>query len=118
MSGDLPGDWRSRLPAARGTLRRDVPLAPLTWLRVGGPAEVLFQPADAEDLAGFLAGLHWGLPLERCAQLGSQLATYVIETKGTQEYELGQRRFLERFEAAYGLEAVADIQPHVKCPRP
>ncbi|MFQ5567047.1 MAG: UDP-N-acetylenolpyruvoylglucosamine reductase, partial [Paracoccaceae bacterium] len=31
------------------------PLADLTWFRVGGPAEVLFQPADAEDLAAFLA---------------------------------------------------------------
>ena len=68
--------------------------------------------------AGFLAGLEWGLPLERCAQVGSLLATYVIETKGTQEYELGQRRFLERFEAAYGPEAAADIAPHVRCPRP
>jgi UDP-N-acetylmuramate dehydrogenase len=50
-------DWRDALPAVRGTLRRDVPLALLTWLRVGGPAEVVFQPADAEDLAAFLAAL-------------------------------------------------------------
>lgn len=63
MSGDFPGDWRSRLPVARGTLRRDVPLAPLTWLRVGGPAEALFQPADAEDLAAFLAGLPAEVPV-------------------------------------------------------
>ena len=41
----------------RGTLRHDVPLAPLTWLRVGGPAEQMFQPADVEDLAAFLAAL-------------------------------------------------------------
>jgi UDP-N-acetylmuramate dehydrogenase len=39
----------------RGSLRHDVPLAPLAWFRVGGPAECLFQPADAEDLAAFLA---------------------------------------------------------------
>ena len=50
--------------------------------------------------------------------MGSLLATYVIETKGTQEYELGQRRFLDRFEGAYGPEAAADIAPHVRCPRP
>ena len=68
--------------------------------------------------AGFLAALGWGLGLERCAQVGSLLAAYVIETKGTQEYELGQRRFLERFEGAYGPAAAADIAPHVRCPRP
>lgn len=55
--------WRDRLPEARGTLRRDVPLAPLTWLRVGGPAEILFQPADAGDLAGFLAALPAEVPV-------------------------------------------------------
>ncbi|MGD9510116.1 MAG: UDP-N-acetylmuramate dehydrogenase [Geminicoccaceae bacterium] len=55
--------WRDRLPEVRGTLRRDVPLAPLTWLRVGGPAELLFQPADAEDLAAFLAGLPVEVPV-------------------------------------------------------
>ena len=55
--------WRDRLPEVRGTLRRDVPLGPLTWLRVGGPAEVLFQPADAEDLAAFLAALPTEVPV-------------------------------------------------------
>ncbi len=45
------------LPPVRGTIRRDVTLAPLTWLRVGGPAAVVFQPADAPDLASFLAAL-------------------------------------------------------------
>ena len=49
--------WLDRLPRTRGVLRRNVPLAPLTWLRVGGPAAVLFQPADADDLAAFLAAL-------------------------------------------------------------
>jgi adenosine kinase len=68
--------------------------------------------------AGFLAALGWGLGLERCAQVGSLLAAYVIETKGTQEYELGQRRFLERFAGAYGPEAAAEVAPHVRCPRP
>jgi adenosine kinase len=68
--------------------------------------------------AGFLAALGWGLALERCAQVGSLLAAYVIETKGTQEYELGQRRFLERFAGAYGPEAAAEVAPHVRCPRP
>ena len=44
-----------RLPPVRGRLRAQVPLAPRTWLRVGGPAEAIFQPADEQDLASFLA---------------------------------------------------------------
>jgi len=45
------------LPDVRGTLTPDRPLHTLTWLRVGGPADVLFQPADLEDLRGFLKAL-------------------------------------------------------------
>jgi UDP-N-acetylmuramate dehydrogenase len=45
-----------RLPPVRGRLSEDVPLAPLTWFRVGGPAEIMFRPADEADLADFLAG--------------------------------------------------------------
>jgi len=67
--------------------------------------------------AGFLTGLAGGLGLERCAQLGSMLATYVIETVGTQEYSLGQRRFLERLAEAYGPDAAAEIEPVVVCLR-
>jgi UDP-N-acetylmuramate dehydrogenase len=44
-----------RLPAVRGSYRENVALAPFTWFRVGGPAEVEFRPDDAEDLADFLA---------------------------------------------------------------
>ncbi len=66
--------------------------------------------------AGFLAGLSWELSLERCAQVGSMLATYVIETVGTQEYELARGGFLARLGEAYGAEAVADVEPHVHCP--
>ena len=42
------------LPPVRGTYTADAPLKDLVWFRVGGPAEVLFRPADAEDLANFL----------------------------------------------------------------
>lgn len=45
------------LPPVRGRLTLDRPLAELTWLRVGGPADALFQPADLEDLCDFLAAL-------------------------------------------------------------
>jgi len=45
------------LPPVRGTLTRARPMADVTWLRVGGPAEVFFQPADEADLCAFLAAL-------------------------------------------------------------
>ena len=45
------------MPTPRGKLTPDRPLSDLTWLRVGGPADFLFQPADTEDLAAFLAAL-------------------------------------------------------------
>jgi UDP-N-acetylmuramate dehydrogenase len=43
------------LPRVRGRLSADAPLAQLTWFRAGGPAEVMFRPADIDDLAQFLA---------------------------------------------------------------
>lgn len=51
------------LPDVRGTLTIDRPLADLTWLRVGGPADVLFQPADLDDLRAFLAALDPAIPV-------------------------------------------------------
>src|SRR5215475_9886783 len=43
------------LPPVRGTLSHGAPLKDLVWFRAGGPAEVLFRPADANDLAAFIA---------------------------------------------------------------
>jgi len=54
-------DLLAALPPVRGRYRAQVPLAPRTWLRVGGPAEVVFQPADAADLASFLKGKPAGI---------------------------------------------------------
>jgi UDP-N-acetylmuramate dehydrogenase len=51
------------LPTPRGTLTPNRPLADLTWLRVGGPADWLFQPADEADLADFLARLDPAIPV-------------------------------------------------------
>ena len=51
------------LPPVRGTLTPNRPLADLTWLRVGGPADWLFSPADEADLADFLAAVDPGLPV-------------------------------------------------------
>ncbi|AWK87518.1 UDP-N-acetylenolpyruvoylglucosamine reductase [Azospirillum thermophilum] len=52
-----------RMPPCRGRLTADAPLAQVTWFRVGGPAEVLFRPADADDLAEFLAALPADVPV-------------------------------------------------------
>ncbi len=68
--------------------------------------------------AGFLAGLAWGLPLQRCAQVGSLLATHVIESIGTQEYELARRSFLLRIREAYGDQAAEEIGAHISLARP
>lgn len=56
-------DWRDALPAVRGRIGFDSPMAPYTWFRVGGPAEVLFRPADLDDLMCFLAELPPEIPL-------------------------------------------------------
>ena len=52
-----------KLPEVRGALILDRPLADLTWLRVGGPADALFQPADLDDLRAFLAALPNDVPV-------------------------------------------------------
>jgi len=51
------------LPSPRGRLTADRILSDLTWLRVGGPAQWLFQPADAADLSAFLAALDASIPV-------------------------------------------------------
>ena len=55
--------WRDSLPTVRGKLLRDEPLGPFTWFRVGGNAEVLFIPADANDLADFLKAIDPSVPV-------------------------------------------------------
>ncbi|MFI5000431.1 MAG: UDP-N-acetylmuramate dehydrogenase [Reyranellales bacterium] len=52
-----------RLPKPRGRLVADAPLGPQTWFRTGGPAEVLFRPADTEDLSSFLKALPADVPV-------------------------------------------------------
>jgi len=78
------------------------------------------EPTGVGDAfrAGFLAAQSWGLGLERSAQLGCLLAVYVVEQVGTQEYTLSRAAFLRRLEAAYGADAVADVEPHLRTIRP
>ena len=52
VGGSGPCDM---LPPVRGSLTHAAPLKELVWFRAGGPAEILFRPADADDLAAFLA---------------------------------------------------------------
>lgn len=53
----------TQMPTPRGALTPDRPLSDLTWLRVGGPADWLFQPVDEDDLAAFLAALDPATPV-------------------------------------------------------
>ena len=86
-------------------------------IQVGCPQEKSkTDPTGVGDSfrSGFIAGLAWGLNHERCAQLGSLIATYVIETMGTQEYRFTGAEFVARFEQAYGTSAASEIAAHIK----
>jgi len=86
-------------------------------IQVGCPQEKSkTDPTGVGDSfrSGFIAGLAWGLNHERCAQLGSLIATYVIETMGTQEYRFTGAEFVARFEQAYGKNAASEIAAHIK----
>ena len=99
----------------RGTAGSSVEVAGEPRLDVPIAREVArVDPTGVGDAyrAGFLAGLAWQLPLERCAQLGSLLASYAIEVVGTQEYRFGDT-FLARFDDAYGTESADEIAPHL-----
>ncbi|MGW4497514.1 carbohydrate kinase family protein [Micromonospora sp. NPDC004336] len=63
--------------------------------------------------AGFFTALSWGLGLERAAQVGSLLATLVLETVGTQEYEVRRDLFVKRMAESYGDEAAEDVRGHL-----
>ena len=77
--------------------------------------KVIKDPTGVGDAfrAGFLMGLGWGLELQRCAEVGSLLATYVIETVGTQEFELDKNEFIERLGQAYGKDCAQDVASHL-----
>lgn len=78
--------------------------------------EAKVDPTGVGDAfrAGFLAGLSWDVSLTRCAQVGSMLATYVIETIGTQEYDLARRHFVDRFGRTYGADAADEVASHLR----
>jgi adenosine kinase len=64
--------------------------------------------------AGFFSGLTWGLGLERAAQVGSLVATHVLETPGgPQDYDIKPEAFVERIASCYGNEAAREIAAHL-----
>ena len=63
MADIRPRPLIDRLPQVRGRLTAQAPLAGITWFRVGGPAEVMFRPADREDLQHFLVALPADVPV-------------------------------------------------------
>jgi UDP-N-acetylmuramate dehydrogenase len=63
VSADLASHLARALPELRGRLIGNQPLADITWFRVGGPAQALFTPANAADLAYFLRGVAPDVPV-------------------------------------------------------
>ena len=72
MFADITSELKAAMPNLRGRLLANESLAPLTWFRVGGPAQVLFTPADENDLAYFLRHLPEEIPIY-CIGVGSNL---------------------------------------------
>jgi adenosine kinase len=72
-----------------------------------------YDPTGVGDgfRSGFFAARSWGLPLERAAQVGSLLATLVLETVGTQEYEVRPDIFVKRLAESYGDDCATDVRP-------
>jgi len=72
-----------------------------------------YDPTGVGDgfRAGFFAALTWGLPLLRAAQVGSLLATLVLETVGTQEYVVRADEFAKRMAESYGDDAADEVRP-------
>src|SRR3954468_10240710 len=60
---DITPDLKAAMPDLRGRLLANEALAPLTWFRVGGRAQILFTPADEADLSYFLANLPGEIPV-------------------------------------------------------
>lgn len=79
------------------------------------PIGEVVDPTGVGDAfrAGYIAGLAWGVSAERSAQIGSMLAALVIETTGTQEFDLERSTFISRIEGAYGQAAAEEIGSHL-----
>jgi adenosine kinase len=74
-----------------------------------------YDPTGVGDgfRSGFFAALSWGLGLERAAQVGSLLAVHVLETIGTQEYEIRSDLFVKRLAESYGDDAAGEVRAFI-----
>lgn len=74
-----------------------------------------YDPTGVGDgfRAGFFAGLSWGLSARRAAEIGSMVATLVLETVGTQEYSIDPASFLRRLGESYGPACEAEVSSHL-----
>lgn len=106
---DRVGAWVTTLGAAGARIERaghELSLVPaLGSVTVAEPSG-----AGAAFRAGFLAGAVQGAPPERSAQLGCALASFALETNGTQAYAMDVRRLLNRAREAYGHPAAVAIR--------
>lgn len=96
-------DWRDRLPVVRGRIERDAQLAPYTWFRVGGPADVLFVPEDEADLSTFLEGLEPAVPVLPIG-VGSNL---LVRDRGVEGVVIRLGRGFSKVEARGGARIFA-----------
>ncbi len=117
-SGWTDAELRSRVGVLVTTLGgKGVHLQPADGPELEVPVVAEHVKADPTGVgdafrAGFLGGLSWELGLQRCAEIGSLLATLALETVGTQEYQLDADA-LARFRAAFGDAAADEIAAHV-----
>lgn len=81
----------------------------------GVPDVKAIEPTGAGDAfrSGFLAATSWGLALERAAQVGCVIASYVVESVGTQEYTFTNDEFVARLRNAYGDVAADEVAQHL-----
>ncbi|GHF54751.1 adenosine kinase [Amycolatopsis bartoniae] len=105
------GVWITTLGAAG--VRIDVPAG--TAIEVPAVAGAVLDPTGAGDgfRAGFLAARGWGLPYTGAARLGCAVATTVLETRGTADYELDGAELLARLSRTYGPRATAELAPRL-----
>lgn len=82
-----------------------------------GPVKdvTLVDPTGSGDAfrSGFLAGVAWGLSMERCAQLGNLVAVHALETTGPQEYRIQPVELARRCAASYGQAAADELVAHL-----
>ena len=115
MNGaDLESRLVASLPELRGRLKAEAPLKDLTWFRAGGPAEVLYSPADEADLAYFLRETPSGIPVTIIG-LGSNLLVRDGGIEGV-VIRLGRGFGEIRIEEGYRLRAGTAV-PDVKVAR-